>query len=138
MLEIFLEEVVVDEALEEEAGDVVVALEKEVLTGHPLNATTIVTKLATFNGNVLVKQEEMLLMAYMENEQAENREIWYLDSGCNNHMTGNKNLFCDLNESFRQSVKLGNDSSMSVMGKGSVKVQMNRKMQKIYDVYYVP
>lgn len=24
------------------------------------------------------------------------------------------------------------------MGKGSVKVQMNRKMQKIDDVYYVP
>jgi sarcosine oxidase delta subunit len=83
-------------------------------------------------------EEEILLMAYMENKQAENGEIWYLDSGCSNHMTGNKNLFCDLNESFRQNVKLGNDSSMSVIGKGSVKVQMNKKMQTVDDVYYVP
>ncbi|MCH84804.1 hypothetical protein A2U01_0005641, partial [Trifolium medium] len=83
-------------------------------------------------------EEEILLMAYMENKQAVNGEIWYLDSGCSNHMTGNKNLFCDLNESFRQNVKLGNDSSMSVMGKGSVIVPMNKKMQNINDVYYVP
>ncbi|PNY07765.1 putative copia-type polyprotein [Trifolium pratense] len=83
-------------------------------------------------------EEEILLMAYMDNKQAVNGEIWYLDSGCSNHMTGNKNLFCDLNESFRQNVKLGNDSSMSVMGKGSVKLLMNKKMQNINDVYYVP
>lgn len=83
-------------------------------------------------------EEEVLLMAYMDNKQAQNGEIWYLDSGCSNHMTGNKNLFCDLNENFREKVKLGNDTSMSVMGKGSVKVQMNKKMQNIGDVFYVP
>lgn len=83
-------------------------------------------------------EEEILLMAYTKKEQAENEEIWYLDFGCSNHMTGNKNLFYDLNESSRQSVKLSNNSSMSFMGKGTVKVHMNRKMQNINDVYYVP
>lgn len=36
--------------------------------------------------------EEILLMAYIENKQAENGEIWYIDYG--------KNLICDLNEFF--------------------------------------
>jgi hypothetical protein len=53
-------------------------------------------------------------------------------------MTGNKSLFYDLNENFREKVKLGYDSSMNVMGKGSVKMLMNKKMQNVGDVFYIP
>lgn len=77
-------------------------------------------------------------MAYIENKQVENEEIWYIDYGYNNNMTCNKNLICDLNEIFWHNVKLLNGSRMSFMGKGSVKVQMNKIMQTIDDVYYVP
>ena len=34
--------------------------------------------------------EEMLLMAYVDDEQAKSECIWLLDSGCNNHMCGKK------------------------------------------------
>ncbi|MCI60192.1 retrovirus-related Pol polyprotein from transposon TNT 1-94, partial [Trifolium medium] len=43
------------------------------------------------------------------------KEIWYLDSGCSNHMIGNKEWLFDFNDSFRESVKLGDDSNMAVM-----------------------
>jgi len=56
-------------------------------------------------------------MACVENRQTENSKVWYLDSGCSNHMTGNKCLFSNLNENFRENVKLGNNSSIRVMGK---------------------
>ena len=114
-----------------------------------MNAT-IAIRWATFNGKCPYKraekanfveikeEEEMLLMAYTENNLAGNGAMWYLDSGCSNHMTGNKSLFYDLNENFREKVKLGNDSSMSVMGKGSVKMLMNKKMQNVGDVFYIP
>lgn len=35
-----------------------------------------------------------------------------LDSGCSNHMSGNKELFLTLNEEFKHSVKLGNKERM--------------------------
>ena len=41
---------------------------------------------------------KVLLMAYTENKLARNGEMWYLDSGCSNHVTSNKSLFYDLYE----------------------------------------
>ena len=90
------------------------------------------------NQDFAKNEEKVLLMAYTENKQTRDGELWYLDLGCSNHMTGNKSIFSDFNENFRENVKLGNDSSISVMGKGSVKVSMNTKMENIGDVFYVP
>jgi hypothetical protein len=50
---------------------------------------------------------------------------WFLDSGCSNHMTGDRQWFIHLDESFRQVVKLGNDTKMDVMGKGNIKLRIN-------------
>ena len=40
-------------------------------------------------------------------------------------MCGKKEYFSDFDGSFRDSVKLGNNSSMDVMGKGNVRLQVN-------------
>ncbi|KAK7377339.1 hypothetical protein VNO80_02762 [Phaseolus coccineus] len=85
----------------------------------------------------LEEEEELLLMSYLEKHQANREEVWFLDSGCSNHMTGCKDWFFDLEEGFNRSVKLGNDTRMSVVGKGSVKIQVNGVTQVIPDVYYV-
>ncbi|PRQ17740.1 putative RNA-directed DNA polymerase [Rosa chinensis] len=86
----------------------------------------------------LDEKEEMLLMAYVELNNSKMEEVWFLDSGCSNHMSGNKKWFIDLNEQFRQSVKLGNNSKMAVMGKGNVRLQANGVTQVFTDVYYIP
>ena len=65
-------------------------------------------------------QEEMLLMAYVDMNKAHREDMWFLDSGCSNHMCGTKEYFLDFDGSFRDSVKLGNNTSMVVTGKGSV------------------
>lgn len=65
----------------------------------------------------------MLLMSYMGENEARREDVWFLDSSCSNHMCGDKALFCDLNEGFRQIVKLGNNSRMSVLGKGNVRLR---------------
>ncbi|XP_062020913.1 uncharacterized protein LOC133737356 [Rosa rugosa] len=62
------------------------------------------------------EQEEMFLMAYVEINRAKREDAWFLDSGCSNHMCGDRSLFSELNESFRQVVKLGNNTRMSVAG----------------------
>jgi len=80
----------------------------------------------------------MLLMAYVEKHQARREDAWFLDSGCSNHMCGYKAMFSDLNLEFRHSVKLGNNTRMNVMGKGSVKILLNGINHVIAEVYYVP
>jgi len=61
-------------------------------------------------------EEAMLLMAYMDMNKAHTTYVRFLDSGCNNHMCGKKEYFSYFDESFRESVKLGNNTSMVVSG----------------------
>jgi len=56
--------------------------------------------------------EEMLLMAKQEFTNQAADEVWFLDSGCSNHMVGTKEWLFDFDDGFRASVKLGNDSKM--------------------------
>jgi hypothetical protein len=77
-------------------------------------------------------------MSYADTRQEKKEEIWFLDSGCSNHMTGNKKWFFELEENFNRTVKLGNDTRMAVVAKGSIKVQINGIIQVISDVYYIP
>ena len=77
-------------------------------------------------------------MAYEELNHEERKEIWFLDSGCSNHMSGNKEWFSELDDQFRHTVKLGNNSKMAVMGKGNARMKVNGITQVISEVYYIP
>ena len=64
--------------------------------------------------------------------------LWYLDTGCSNHMCGDKSTFSDLDEPFRDSVKFGDNSRVSVMGKGKVTIQTKGNfVQTIFNVLFV-
>ena len=47
-------------------------------------------------------------------------EVWYLDSGCRNHMSGNETLFSFIGKSFKSKFKMGNNGTLPVVGKGSI------------------
>ncbi|RVW91534.1 Retrovirus-related Pol polyprotein from transposon TNT 1-94 [Vitis vinifera] len=79
----------------------------------------------------------MLLMAYVDLNKTSREDMWFLDSGCNNHMCGKKDYFSDFDGTFRDSVKLGNNMSMSVLGKGNVRLKVNEMTQIITGVFYV-
>lgn len=81
---------------------------------------------------------EVLLMAYID-EQDVKLDAWYLNSGCSNHMSGNKYLFSDLNKDFREHVKFRDNSSISVMGKGNIQVHIdNINVYTIANVFSIP
>lgn len=82
--------------------------------------------------------EEILLMAYVGEKEAVKEELWFLDSGCSNHMCGKREFFSDFDGDFREKVKLGDNSSMDVMGKGKVRILVNGFVQIITGVFYVP
>ncbi|RDX85071.1 hypothetical protein CR513_33793, partial [Mucuna pruriens] len=52
-------------------------------------------------------------------------------------MTGNKEWFSKMEEGFCKTIKLGNDTTMVVVAKGSIRVQINGITQVISDVYFV-
>jgi hypothetical protein len=64
--------------------------------------------------------------------------IWYLDSGCSNHMTRNIEVFSSLDESVQTKVTLGLDNQVTVLCKGSIN-NLTKKGEKnvMSDVYYV-
>ncbi|KAM2507575.1 hypothetical protein ACFX1W_029877 [Malus domestica] len=80
----------------------------------------------------------MLLMVFMDDNKTRSDCVWFLDSGCINHMCGKNELFCDLNEGFKDSVKLGNDASLIVQGKGIVRMEIDGIMHVITEVFYLP
>ena len=76
-------------------------------------------------------------MSYVDPYEAKREDAWFLDSGCSNHMCGDRAMFNELDEKFQHSVKLGNNTKMNVMGKGNVKLLMNGVNHVIADVYYI-
>ena len=66
-------------------------------------------------------------------------EIWYLDSGCSNHMSGNETLFSFIDKSFKSEIKMGNNGTLQVVGKGSIMVRTKKGEKKeIKNVYFSP
>lgn len=53
-------------------------------------------------------------------------------------MCGDKSLFTDLNEDFRQKVKLGNNTRMDVLGKGNVRLKVSGFTHVVSEVFFVP
>ncbi|KAI5422856.1 hypothetical protein KIW84_046037 [Lathyrus oleraceus] len=86
----------------------------------------------------LDEKEEMLLMAYVDEIGAKREDIWFLDSGCSNHMCGNKALFYEFGSVSQQTMKLGNDTRMQVSGKGSIKMEVDNAKFTVGDVFCVP
>ena len=70
----------------------------------------------------------------MAEEKSE--DLWFLDSECSNHMTGNIAMFSMLDENVKSQVTLGTDNKVSVTGKGIVNVLTKKGEKKsISDVY---
>ena len=82
--------------------------------------------------------DHVVLMATTSNETP-NNQTWNLDTGCMNHMCGQKELFADLDDSFRTKVKFGDGRFILVTRKGRILITLkNDDHRYIIDVFYVP
>ena len=53
-------------------------------------------------------------------EESDRDNLWYLDNGASNHMTGNLDVFTKLDERVTRKVNFGDDSRIDIKGKGSI------------------
>jgi len=74
---------------------------------------------------------------FLPYDKAENgsKDIVYLDSGCSIHMSGNNEFFSTMGESFKSSIKLGDDKTLEVASKGAMEVHTKESMKSVKDIY---
>ncbi|KAF1895860.1 hypothetical protein Lal_00037977 [Lupinus albus] len=92
---------------------------------------TDLNKQSVDQSNFVEKKEKLvfLMVCHMKEETQQNI----------NHMCGEKKTFSDLDESFRSSVKFGDNSKISVMKKGKVIIQTKGNFtHTIANVLFVP
>lgn len=86
---------------------------------------------------VYLKEKNCLPDKCEANSRAEN--IWYLDNGGSNHMTGDKRYFSELDSSVTRKVRFGDDSRIDIKGKDTISfIDMNGEPRKMTNVYYIP
>lgn len=84
------------------------------------------------------QEESYLFMAQsITNDSMD--EVWFIDSVCSNHMSGNKLLFRELDKTQKFEVRLGDNKMIEVEGKGTIAIKTPLGNTKILsDVQYAP
>nr|GEY05291.1 retrovirus-related Pol polyprotein from transposon TNT 1-94 [Tanacetum cinerariifolium] len=80
----------------------------------------------------------VLTLVYTRKPKAVNKKVvqivlWYLDSSCSKHMTGDRSQLVNFVQKFLGTVKFGNDHVAKIMGYGDYQI----RNVTIYRVYYV-
>ncbi|RDX93043.1 hypothetical protein CR513_24745, partial [Mucuna pruriens] len=80
---------------------------------------------------------QVLLMVTTSNK--EDYSSWYLDIGCSNHMTSNRDWLVDFNPNVTTSVRFADNSTILAEGIGKVMItRKNGKTTYMHDVLYIP
>lgn len=66
-------------------------------------------------------------------------DMWYLDNGASNHMTGNHMYFSKIDKTITGKVRFGDDSRIDIKGKGSISfIDKDGEQRIMTDVYFIP
>jgi len=82
--------------------------------------------------------DKVLLLATTNSEE-DSVNLWYLDTGCSNHMTGHREWFVNIDDKVKSKIKFADNSSVTAEGIGKVIVQRKDGQHSfINDLLYVP
>ena len=93
---------------------------------------------ALMMNEIVYLNENKVDLKRLEGEE-DSMDIWYLDNGASNHMSGNRLFFYELDEMITGKVRFGDDSRIDIMGKGSIRFIVRGGEKKVLrNVYYIP
>ncbi|XP_076957675.1 uncharacterized protein LOC143633215 [Bidens hawaiensis] len=81
--------------------------------------TLLLASCSSKQEDAIFLNEEKIKPRKSEDEPS-NKDIWYLDDGVSNHMTGCKSHFSELNEDINGEVNFRDGSHVKIRGKGSI------------------
>lgn len=85
---------------------------------------------------VFLNEKNVLPDKYETNTE---ENMWYLDNGASNHMTGYRRYFSTINNTITGKVRFGDDSRIDIKGKGTISFfDMNGDSRKMTAVYFIP
>nr|GEU84527.1 retrovirus-related Pol polyprotein from transposon TNT 1-94 [Tanacetum cinerariifolium] len=79
-------------------------------------------KCATCNGCLFSDNHDSCILAYINSVNVVQIVLWYLDSRCLKHMTGDRSQLINFVKKFLGMVKFGNDHVAKIMGYGDYKI----------------
>ncbi|XP_077249473.1 uncharacterized protein LOC143888980 [Tasmannia lanceolata] len=85
-----------------------------------------------------VEKEDNVFLSCLTTNVELDDEIWYLDSDCRNHMTGNKDYFLEIDETVKPRVRMGDNNRVNAHGIGPIVVSTMVGKKQIQDVMNVP
>ncbi|KAG7557809.1 Zinc finger CCHC-type [Arabidopsis suecica] len=86
---------------------------------------------------VYLNEKNVMPNTFETNSDVEN--VWYLDNGGSNHMTGNLSYFSKIDQTITGKVRFGDDSRIDIKGKDSITfIAKNGERRALPDVYYIP
>ncbi|XP_050914627.1 uncharacterized protein LOC127129501 [Lathyrus oleraceus] len=88
------------------------------------------------HGKIHMIYEDMIVMVAVAGDHVESK-IWFLDSGCSNHMTSQKVWLEDFDSSKKSKVKLADNSSFQVEGTGDIVFQRSNLGKAMIKAMYL-
>jgi hypothetical protein len=69
---------------------------------------------------VMLEEKKVWPELYFVGEGEVMNDVWYLDNGASNHMTGDRQKFRDMDSTATGKVRFGDGSAVEIEGKGSI------------------
>ena len=93
-------------------------------------------------GGQVYLNEERAVVELGESEDRSSKsssDVWYLDTGASNHMTGNRAAFSELDQSITGTVKFGDGSVVDIVGRGTILFAARHgRHRALTDAYFIP
>ncbi|GAU24928.1 hypothetical protein TSUD_311630 [Trifolium subterraneum] len=77
-------------------------------------------------------EDDVSFMVTITDETAESM-VWYFDTGCSNHMTGNKSILTDFNKRLNTRIELANGNFIAAEGMGNVVIQRSNGKKAVIE-----
>ncbi|XP_074328211.1 uncharacterized protein LOC141666112 [Apium graveolens] len=101
----------------------------------------LLTELDTKKENLMLLKEDKVVPKLSSNSDQNSWEsnVWYLDNGASNQMTGQRSKFKTLDKSVTGQVKFGDGSLVEIKGNGAVRLRCkNGEERELREVFYIP
>ncbi|KAM1331831.1 hypothetical protein ACFX2I_044275 [Malus domestica] len=82
-------------------------------------------------------EEEANVFCVFNAKVERNNEVWYIDSGCNNHMTAHESLLIDIDTNFTRKVKMRDGNIVKATGRGTLVINTKKGRRCIRKVILV-